>query len=309
MGSGMKRRTIYIYTFLATLYIAASYVYPLDHAALERRHLDLIVARIVSISVATLFIAVWYLAAYASAKFRSYTMSIRSYRDGPALLSVASGVQLLAIYLPVRSVMKAVLNYEAFIHPSFASFATIVITYVSLALPFAAFILIGRGCQRLENVAKARISLPEVYALGLAFILLAVWYCYASFMHAGNVLPANWLVTAPADVPIAVRTFTIIIPYLFMWFVGCIAVYEVMLYQRYVKGVIYRKALESLSLGIALLIAMSIISQFAAVNARGLQAMPFGIVLVITYGVLLLLGLAFGFIVRGVRKLWLLDHI
>lgn len=305
----MRRLAIYIYTPLAVAYIALSYIYPLDHATLGRRQLDLIVARIVSVSVAILFVAVWYLALYASAQLRSYSIKIRLYRDGPAFVDIANGVQLLAFYLPARNVTKIVLNYEVFLHPSFTSLANVFITYASLAIPLVAFILIGRGAQRFESVAKTRVSLPELYALGMSFILLTVWYCYASFTHANNTLSANWLVTIPSALPPLLRTVTIIMPYIFMWFVGLIAVYGIILYQRYVQGIIYRQALKFLSLGLALLIIISIIIQFVTASIGELQASAFAIVLAITYGLIIFLGLAFGLIARGVRNLWLLDHI
>jgi hypothetical protein len=55
---------------------------------------------------------------------------------------------------------------------------------------------------------------------------------------------------------------SVIIPYLYAWFVGLLAAYEIMLFSRHSKGVLYRQSLSLLALGLVVIIASSIALQY-----------------------------------------------
>lgn len=305
----MKRKTIFIYLLLTAFYLFMTYTFPVDQATIDRRHLSLTQARIISLSIALPMILVWFMALYCSLKLYTYSQNIKKSSDGAVLMQLALGVQIIAWYLPIRALVKIVLNYTASRHPGSLTAMNAIITYVNLIIPLVAFVIISRATYALGRLAKIKNSLGIIYGLGLTIILLAVAYCYASFRTEGTIAPSNWLVTTQAAINLPVRTLTIVIPSLFMWFIGLVSVCQIHLYQKQIKGVVYRQAWRQLSIGLMAVILLSIVIQFLTATAASLQNLPFAAILVIAYCCILLLGLAFVVMARGVQQIKKLDDI
>lgn len=305
----IRQKVGYIYIPIAAFYLLLSYIYPLDNATIARRHLGVSAAQAVSFSVAVCMLALWVIALYSASRLRQYSSSIRQYQDGAAFVSLSAGVQLLAWYLPVRGIAKLAFNYWSYLNPAISTPSNILMTYGNLLISLIAFLLIGRGAHAFMSITRARVSLRLVYLLGGAFIVLAVWYCYTSLTASSDIMPYNWLVIAQHGIPILTRLATVVAPYLFMWLVGLIAVYEILLYQRNVKGIVYRRSLQLLSSGLAAVVVVSICLQLATANARSLQMLPFALVVTVTYSLIILLGIAFVLILKGVDRLQQLERL
>src|SRR5260221_7255730 len=113
----MKRVLLYFYIPVVTLYVALAIVFPTDPGTIARRHLTLGQARFMALSVAVPLIIIWLLALYSTWRLKEYSNRIKGYHDGTAFEKLASGMQLLAVYLPLRSVVKVSLNYFAHLYP------------------------------------------------------------------------------------------------------------------------------------------------------------------------------------------------
>lgn len=305
----MKRMLLYIYLPLIALYLCLSVAFPIDPETLTRRNLDPTQARLLSLSVSIPLIIVWLVALYGSQRLKDYSRSIKNSLDGPPLIKLATGLQIIALYLPLRAVARAVFNYLAHLYPSLSTMTNVVVTYLSLLVPLIAFILISQATRELTRVAKVRTSLMAFYGLGIAFIALSVWYCYISFTTQDNIFPLNWLVTTQQDIPLLLRTITVTIPYLFMWLIGLVAVCEIYLYQRRVKGIFYRRSLRLLSIGLATVVLVSILIQVLTLVAADIQHLSLRWVLAIAYSLILVLGGGFVIIAKGVQRFRKLDDI
>jgi len=55
---------------------------------------------------------------------------------------------------------------------------------------------------------------------------------------------------------------TIMVPYLYVWFIGLLASYEIAIVSKNVKGVLYRRALQLLGAGLVTIIVSSIALQY-----------------------------------------------
>jgi hypothetical protein len=107
----------------------------------------------------------------------------------------------------------------------------------------------------------------------------------------------------------ALRVATILIPYMFMWAVGLLASYEIILYQQNVKGIFYRQSMKLLAIGLSLEIGASIIIQFITTISSSLRSLPTAAVMLIAFSVLTLVGVSFVIIALGVRKLKRLEEV
>jgi hypothetical protein len=305
----MKRKITVTYVLLTAFYLFMTFIYPVDQATTDRRHLSLAQARFIGLSFALPMIIVWFVALFCSFALFEYSRKIKKSADGKVLAKLAFGVQLIAWYLPLRAIIKIVLNYIASRYPSLLNAANDIITYVNLVVPLIAFVIISRATFELGRLAKIKHSLRAIYGLGLTTIILGVGYCFASFRVEDTIAQSNWLITPQTALSLPVRTLTIVIPTIFMWFIGLVAVYQIHLYQKQVKGIVYRQLWHLLSMGLIAVILLSIAIQFITVTAASLQSLPFAAVMVIAYCLLLLFGLAFIMMARGVRQINKLDEI
>jgi hypothetical protein len=238
-----------------------------------------------------------------------YAHSIRMFKDGRALTQLASGVLLLVFYLPVHALLKTSLTYLAYQHPTLAGPSEAAIIYANIIIQLVVFLLISRAASNLRRLAQVIVSPREVYILSLLLSVLCVGFCAATFSGHGTITPTTWLVTAEQTLPIAVRAVTVVVPYLFIWMIGFWAVYELYLYQTFVTGVLYKKLLKKLSVGLSLVITLSILLQFFTAVADDVSRLGLGIIVGIIYALLLLLGLAFLLIAQGARRLQKLDEV
>ncbi len=304
MGSlSLKRILVILYAPAAILYLLLSFKYPTDPATIALRHLSLAEARTIAISFAAVMIAIWGLAIYASWKLREYSQSIKDYKDGKAFMYVAYGLQLLAVYLPLRSLMKISLNYLAHLHPSLSTASYVIITLINVLVPLAVYLLISVGGYALSNLVRGKIPNRHMYYLIAVFCIISAVYCYAVFSPQTRLTPADWLITIDYKINYPLRIFTIAVPNLFMWAIGLIATYHIYLYQKRVKGVFYRDSLRPLSLGLALEILASIVGQFVTAIAANIRHFPTDIMLAIVIAILSLTAAAYLLMIKGVRKL------
>lgn len=299
----MRRILIFVYVPLAVIYIVMSWIYPTDPATIAVRHLSKVEARGMALTLAISLIIVWLFAFYGAWRLREYSSSIKQYPDGKGFMSMSTGILLIALYLPIRSVAKIILNYSAFRYPSLTQSTNLVVTYLCIIIPLIAYLFISRAAQGLVAMTKAKISLRMMYLLALAFCLLAVTYCYATFTNANKLTPSDWLITTDYEISEPIRMLTILVPYLFMWSIGLIAVYEIYIYQKVVKGIVYRQCLRLLCIGLAIEILASICMQYVTAIAASITKIPTPIMLVILYSVLILIAVAFCIIAKGVSRL------
>jgi hypothetical protein len=281
----------------------------MDRATIAHRHLTSLGSHVVGLSIAIPVIIIWWLAFYGSQKLYDYSQTIKKSKEGASFVALAKGFQLLAIYLPVRVVVRTIFVILEQSHPSITHAATVVIIYLNIIFPLVAFMLISWAARQLSLIAKARTSFAGLNILVLIFSALSIVYSYVSFMGSSRAASANWLLTSEYGIPLPMRMFTIMIPCLFIWFVGFLAIYHIYLYQRYVKGIVYKQLLNGLTTGLSLVVFISIALQFLTLSAASLQQLRFSSVLVLAYLVLFAAGLAFVQVALGVRRLKLLDEV
>jgi hypothetical protein len=123
-----------------------------------------------------------------------------------------------------------------------------------------AYLLIGRGTRSLIEHAKFRLSSNESRLIVLAFLILGVAYCFFTFQKLN--LHSLTATDNPYYLPGWLLITTIIIPYLYAWFSGLLAAYEMLVYGRNVTGVFYRRGMQLLAAGLVGIIASSVIIQY-----------------------------------------------
>jgi hypothetical protein len=240
---------------LIALYIILIFSLPVDQTA-KNFDLEPLQYRIVRLAVSIPAMLTW-LAAFAGyGMLRQYTAAIRRTPDGPHFELLTKGAGWLAWSLPVPIITALILRSL----PGMQTPAVIIINYVSLLLPLIAFSLIGTATRGLANSTPLKLNLANARLIMLVFLALGVTYCWLIFRQFNpSSLGSS---DNPYFMPAWLVVVTLIVPYLYAWFAGLLAAYEISLYSRQVSGVLYRQALRLLAGGLIIVIIGSIGLQY-----------------------------------------------
>jgi hypothetical protein len=253
-------RALQHYAMLAVFYVVLIFLLPPSASTMGTYHLSATDYRAVVFAVAIPSLAVWLAAFIGYAKLRQYAYSIRKTPEGIYFDQLAEGCTWLAWSLPVSTIIPSLLNALADSHPGFHTSSIIISNYISLLLPLIAFSVIANASRGLLTSVKVKLSLADARLIILGFLLLGVLYCFFTFRRFD--LTSLSASNNPYFLPIWLMVITVTVPYLYAWFIGMLATYEITLFSRHVSGVLYRRALVFLVLGLLAVIFSSIALQY-----------------------------------------------
>jgi hypothetical protein len=294
----------YSYLFFLVAYAALTLLPTPLPAVLQQYKVSAVGLKLIYLTIVIIFAVIWSAGFYGYSRLVRYSQLIRREKDGQQIDKIAKGVFFLVMWLPVSSTLSAVLNLVVRRHPELSGTVTIVDNYVSLLLPLVGFIFIGYGAHGLHGIARrAQAAYNYTLSLGLTAFLtyIAVVYFHLVVSTAQRALVYHlsfWMLT-----------LTIVGPYIFMWAIGLIAVFEIRSYMQKIEGIIYKKSLAHLALGLGWLIITSIIFQYLSTLTSRLSHLSIYMLLAIIYALLLILSVGFVFIALGAKKLQQIEEL
>jgi len=297
-----KQNTLVCYIALVVAYLALTLLSPVPRKTLQHYHLTVLRVHLIDLAVVVPLMAIWTTAFYGYYKLSGYAKLINHNADGRAVQKLSRGLLLLALWLPVTSIVSTVFKDVANAHPAFLTPANIVNDYLNLAIPFAGFLYIAVGARALSRMTRRRPSVPANYMIALFIIAVGVVYSHLVTTTQNNLNVAYHLG------PVMVLT-TLAIPYIFMWYVGLVASYEIYAYQQRVKGVLYGRSLRLLAFGMTLLIFTSMSLQYLTTLSYRLTALSLNWLLAIIYALLIVLAISYVLIAIGTQRLQKIEEV
>jgi predicted membrane protein len=298
----MKRNySWYVFIALILAYVATIFFIPADPHALEKYHLTAAKAQLISVSVALPVIGIWLVAFYGLSRIQRYAQAVKNSTEGPPFHTLVAGLLISVVGLPLSSIVGALLSRLAVVHPELMPSTVIMRNYFNLLLALVAFYLVGNGAEALTRLVRGR--RPQLGHQGwvIAFITCASLFAWLiTTQQAGSnvyYLP-DWLVI-----------MTLVIPYTYIWYRGAAAAYCMYFYQKNIQGSLYRRALSSLSAGIAVVIGASMFLQFLTTFSERISRLNLTPILMLIYLIVVLWAIGYGFIARGAKRLHTMEEV
>jgi len=245
---------------LALVYAALIFLLPASQATIRAYGLSPLEYRVILFIVGLPSIVAWLAAFIGYAKLREYVSLVRKTPEGPYLDKLATGCAWLAWSLPVTIIISLLISTLGDHQASFYSASIIINNYLGLLWPLVAFSIIGAASRGLVAQAKLKFSLASIRVIMLLFLAAGISYCYLTFQRFD--LSSLSSTQNPYFLPIWLMVLSVIIPYLYAWFIGLLAAYEITLFSQRTDGILYRQALRLLVLGLVVIIASSIALQY-----------------------------------------------
>jgi hypothetical protein len=297
----LRSKLFYSYVFLVLVYAGFSLLPAPSPIALARYDVSPLVLRLISLTIVLLLAAIWLAGFYGYGKLRAYSHLIEREKDGKHVAMLTRGMFLMVMWLPVSSVISVVLNYIGMHHLGLLPAFAIIENYINLVLPLTGVLLIGIGARGLSELAKQRPTHLAISILAMLLIYIGLIYyrLVATTADRASVYHMNiWLIL-----------LTIVAPYIYMWFMGFLATYEIFNYRLKVAGIVYRTSWRYLALGFGWLIVLSIGVQYLTTLTARLNHLSIYWILVIIYSLLLVYSVGFVLISLGARKLQKIEEV
>lgn len=248
------------YIWLTGLFFLLIITLPANHLTMQQYKLSAVQYHTLLLLVELPLVAVWFAAFYGYAKLEQYATAIRDTPEGPAFQQLANGCKWLAWGLPIPSLLTLLLGAIANNHASFHATTIIIGNYAGLIFPLIAFGFISESGRELIQRAKLNFTATTAKNIQFIFVVLGVIYCYLIFRHLD--LHSIAATNNQYFLPVWLLVLTLIIPYLYAWFIGLLAAYDILLIARTAKGIFYQQALRLLASGLAVVIATLIAVQY-----------------------------------------------
>lgn len=306
----MKLNKHYVlWAALGALYAFLTVLLPPDANSLVRYNLSVSQARLISLSFVLPYVAIWFAAFYGYVHCLAYAALIETKKDGKAFKTIGQGLMYLALGLPASAIINNILNQVKAHNPQLVPTTTIITNYVSLAVIFAAFLVIRRGTALLaDTIKKSNASYPQTL-LRSAYVVFAVIYSYVTLSNPARQFPTIASPRAAYYLPDVLLVLTIVLPYLLVWLWGLQSAYEIHLYKKQVKGVVYKDSLGLLAKGLATVVVASAFLRFLTSLTTLLNRAALRVILVFLYLFLFIIGAGYLMIAVGAKRMKKIEEV
>jgi hypothetical protein len=245
---------------LTLVYALAVLLLPANTATASAYDLSSASYRIILLSIMLPSFIVWFTAFIGYGTLQRYAQSIKGTAEAPYFTQLADGAKWLAWSLPVAALTSIVLNSMGNRFPDFHDTGIILVNYISLILPLIAFFKIGHAVRNLISEKGLEFSIFNARIISILFTIAGMLYCYLTLRNfeSTSLLSTN----NPYFLPVWLMVLTVIVPYLYMWFIGILAAYQLFIYSKNMQGILYRRALLYVACGLAAVIISSIAIQY-----------------------------------------------
>jgi hypothetical protein len=306
-----KFNRYYLLLLLMTLvYVGLVIKLPTGNAAAAARYgMTLNQARALTLTIVLPYALIWLIAFYGFIKVKQYAAMVGKSKDGKALRMLSDGLMLLAISLPLGSILTTLRAYINNQHKSLIPTTTIAYNYISLLLALAGVWLVAQGARKLAGTLdKKPYNLNQTVFAGI-FTAFCIGYTYVTLTDPARRVPGELTGTAAYYLPDYLMFATIVVPYIVLWYLGFRAAYHVQLYRKNAPGLLYRKALGYLAAGIAGVVLSMMVLRFTASMSSFLSGLSLRFLLIFIYFLLILIGVGFGLIARGAKRLKKIEEV
>ncbi len=295
------------YIVLASIYLSLVFFLPANKIAQHNYHLSSVNYHVLLFAVIVPLVGIWFGAFYSYARLRQYSDEITDTSEGHDFNKFSVGFTWLAWGSIITGLTSLILKSIANAHPSFLATSIIISNYLILLVPLVAYSYISNGARGLNIKARMTITGQGARILVLFFIIIGVAYCYITFRYLN--LHSVGSDNNPYYLPAWLMILTIIIPFLYTWFIGLLSAYEIYLYSKNVQGILYQRAMRLLSGGVTSVIASSIVVQFLRSAVPRTEHLSLNRVLIIVNIAHIFMALGFALISLGARQLRKIEEV
>ncbi len=255
------------------------------------------------------YLFIWVSALFSILRFTKYLKFISQSPECAGFKYLIKGLWMLLAVVIVPSYIGILGSYfpENFF---VQKITTILRNDATILIYLCAFYFLWQGSKKLgealitekiKDKASYFISVLLTIVLGIGYIWFVIHNPFRTASSNPLVKPTYYL----SDISIFL---TIVFPYIVIWLLGFLTIFNFRNLSKKIVGVIYKNAFHYISKGITVIIALIISLQFLSQASIYLASVHLGIILVIIYLILIAIALGYLYIARGAKELTLIEE-
>lgn len=242
------------FTVLSVMFLGLVLLVPASATDLSRYNLSASQYQMLLISSEIPVIVIWALAFLSYIYLRQYALTISDSPESQGFLGLARGCQWLAWGLPLSAAITVVLAWVASQHPAALASTVIISNYIEVLFPILAFTTMSDSSRQLtKHYAAGNLLVTKHRPIGqLILVVLGIAYSYFLLhnLHVASLGSA----ANQYFLPIWLLILSLLVPYLYAWFLGLLTAFDIVALASQTPGIIYRRALQRLSGGLVAVI-------------------------------------------------------
>ena len=243
---------------LTIVYAGVTLLIDVEQKTLDKYNISQGQVKVLLLTIALPYIIIWFIALAGYLRVKTYAKSIESSPDGEAFTIISRGLLWLVLWMPITAIFSAI-GAQYYIHNPSATASVIRFSnYLNLVMLFTAFAYIYHGSTKLTKIIKRPAFNPSIGTV-IAYIVFSALYVFFTLHDSSRHTPADGVEVASYYQPDWLIVTSLLIPRLIVWFLGIIAVQNILLYRHKIKGKLYKSALNNLALGIGWVVLATIV--------------------------------------------------
>lgn len=248
------------------------------------------------------YIIIWFTAFYTFAKLQEYNRYVKKSTEGRAFRKLTAGMGILAFGLAVPTLALLFFRAIGQVHPGFRTVGTVMNDYLTLFVPLVAFTFFSTAARQLVRSTRVQSGLLSIRLSVIFFLALSTVYTRLT-LHNYDLHPDLYYLN------VFFLLVTIVIPYLYTWFLGLFSAFEFRVYAQQVKGLLYRQALRQFAAGVTIVICGSIAIQFVNGTVEARISRSLGSILLVEYILLIIVAIGLLLMAFGTKKLKKIEEV
>lgn len=306
----LRQRNVWLlFTLFILLYIGMAVGLAPDPRTLQHYHISTAVDRLINFVIVLPVVAIAYITLYGYSRLKRYAVSIRKAPEGKGLFYVATGLGYLAFSIPVTAIISNWTDRTVRHSPNLLPTGVIINNYISLGFLLVGFIFIAYGARSIYSYIKKPAHITTIHLLALGVLFLGVTYAFVVMKSPYRQIAEPVSGRAIYYLPDWLILVTIILPYVFTWYLGVMSGFYIYLYSKHVKGVIYKHALQYVAVGLEGIIAAYILVRYISAVANSLIHLSLAPLLLLIYILLIIISIGFILIALGARRLQKIEEV
>jgi hypothetical protein len=301
------RGAVRFYLLLAAIFVLLLLLIPTSSGEVIRYQVTPANYRLLFFLLEVPLIFIWAVSLYSYLKLKQYAELIADSPESSGYANLARGCQWLTWGLPISAIASILLTTISRDDQSLLPKAIIMSNYISLLFPVLAFTYMSRGSEALlsghYDLAKQR---HKNRLIQIVFIAVGLIYSFLILKNFG----ASELGSSANQyyLPVWLVVISLIIPYLYAWFLGLLTVFDIISLTKFMPGILYRRAMRLMASGLVIIIGslMSVqyIHSFVPDSHDSMRRN-----IIVAYLIYLVIIAGFVLLALGVRKMQRIEEV
>jgi hypothetical protein len=256
------------------------------------------------------YLFIWIAALFSVIQYKKYVSLISKSSEAVGFNYIVKGLMMLFVQLIISPFIGLPSSYNP---DSLVIQKTVTIfrNDLTIILYLSAFYFFWRASKVFINTlinkdVKDKILykiIPLlVVPLGAALIWFILHNDFRTFSSHPDIRPTYFL----SDASIFI---TIVIPYIIIWLLGFITLFNLRLLNKNVEGIIYKKSFNAVSIGLAIIIGLTISLQFLTQATTYFKDAGLGVIILLVYLILFCIAAAYIYFALGAKYLTKIEKI